>query len=102
MAQAKTRSSAKKKSPSRASNGGSAASRSSSGAKSTVAEVGQKVAAPLSKVKGPGVAGAATAAGLVGGAVIGMKYAGRRKRVLGVPIPGTGNGLARQVKKAIT
>jgi hypothetical protein len=67
---------------------------------SAASDVGEKVKKPLAKVGGPALTGAATAAGLAGGALLGLKYAGRRKRVLGVPIPGTGNGLARQVGKA--
>ena len=54
--------------------------------------------------KAPVVAGLATAAaGLVGGAILGTRLAGKRKRVLGVPVPGTGrglNGLVGQVGKA--
>jgi hypothetical protein len=43
------------------------------------------------------------AAGLVGGAVLGTRLAKKPKKVLGVPIPGTGRGLdgvAKQVGKA--
>jgi hypothetical protein len=43
------------------------------------------------------------AAGLVGGAVLGSRMSKKPKKVLGVPIPGTGNGLngvAKQVGKA--
>ena len=48
--------------------------------------------------------GLATGAiGLVGGAVLGQRLGRKPKRVLGVPIPGTGRGLdgvAKQVGKA--
>ena len=43
------------------------------------------------------------AAGVVGGVVLGTKLNHKPKRVLGVPIPGTGRGLdgvAKQVKKS--
>ena len=46
---------------------------------------------------------AAGAAGLVGGAVLGTRLAGKPKRVLGVRVPGTGSGpddVAKQVGKA--
>jgi hypothetical protein len=49
------------------------------------------------------LAGAGTVAGLVGGVVLGSKYARKPKRVLGVKVPGTGgglDGLAKQVGKA--
>jgi hypothetical protein len=44
-----------------------------------------------------------TAAGVVGGAVIGTKFARKPKKVLGMSIPGTGgglNGLTKEVGKA--
>ena len=48
--------------------------------------------------------GAATGvAGLVGGAVLGTRLAGKPKRILGVRVPGSGSGLddiAKQVGKA--
>jgi hypothetical protein len=49
------------------------------------------------------LAGAGTVAGLVGGVVLGSKFAHKPKRVLGVKVPGTGagvDGLAKQVGKA--
>lgn len=49
------------------------------------------------------VAAAGTVAGLVGGALLGSKFARKPKRVLGVKVPGTGSGidgLAKQVGKA--
>jgi hypothetical protein len=50
------------------------------------------------------VAGLVTgAAGLVGGAVIATRLGKRPKKVLGIPVPGTGggiDGLAKQVGKA--
>jgi hypothetical protein len=50
------------------------------------------------------IAGIATgAAGLIGGVVLGNRMSRKPKKVLGVPIPGTGNGLhglAKQVGKA--
>jgi hypothetical protein len=49
------------------------------------------------------VTGVATAAaGLVGGVVLGTRLNRKPRRVLGVPLPGTGRGLdgvAKQVKK---
>jgi hypothetical protein len=49
-------------------------------------------------------AGVATgAAGLLGGVILGTRLSNKPKKVLGVPIPGTGsglNGVAKQVKKA--
>ena len=51
------------------------------------------------KLKGPAVAGAVGAAGLLGGAVLGARAAGKPKKVMGVPIPGTGRGLSKQVGK---
>jgi hypothetical protein len=50
------------------------------------------------------VAGLATgAAGLIGGAVLGSRLSKKPKKVLGIPVPGTGrgiDGLAKQVGKA--
>jgi hypothetical protein len=50
------------------------------------------------------VAGLATgAAGLIGGAVLGTRLGRKPKKVLGIPVPGTGrgiDGLAKQVGKA--
>jgi hypothetical protein len=49
------------------------------------------------------LAGVGTVAGLVGGVVLGSKFARKPKRVLGVKVPGTGggiDGLAKQVGKA--
>jgi hypothetical protein len=50
------------------------------------------------------VTGVATAAaGLVGGVLLGTRMGHKPKKVLGVKVPGTGNGLdglAKQVKKA--
>lgn len=46
---------------------------------------------------------ATAAAGLVGGVVLGTRLNNKPKKVLGVPIPGTGTGLsgvAKQVKKS--
>ena len=46
---------------------------------------------------------ATAAAGLVGGVVLGTRLNNKPKKVLGMPIPGTGAGLsgvAKQVKKA--
>jgi hypothetical protein len=44
-----------------------------------------------------------TAAGVVGGAVLGSRFAKKPKKVLGVSVPGTGGGLnsvAKEVAKA--
>jgi hypothetical protein len=53
----------------------------------------------------PVITGIATAAaGLVGGVVLGQRLGHKPKRVLGVKIPGTGNGLdgvAKQMKKGV-
>jgi len=65
-----------------------------------VGGVGERLKEPAAKLKGPTLAGAATVAGLVGGAVIGARAAGKPKKVLGVPVPGTGRGLTKQVGKA--
>ena len=49
------------------------------------------------------LAGVGTVAGLVGGVVLGSKFAKKPKRVLGVKVPGTGSGmdgLAKQIGKA--
>jgi hypothetical protein len=50
------------------------------------------------------LAGIATgAAGLIGGVVLGTRMGRKPKKVLGIPVPGTGNGLhdvAKQVGKA--
>jgi hypothetical protein len=50
------------------------------------------------------VAGLATgAAGLIGGAVLGTRLGRKPRKVLGIPVPGTGrgvDGLAKQVGKA--
>jgi hypothetical protein len=71
------------------------------GVGSTISDVGEKLKVPAEKLKGPAIAGVATAAGLVGGAVLGTRLASKPKRVLGVPVPGTGrNNLAKQVGKA--
>jgi len=64
-----------------------------------VGGVGERLKEPAAKLKGPALAGAATVAGLVGGAVIGARAAGKPKKVLGVPVPGTGRGLTKQVGK---
>jgi hypothetical protein len=77
MTQAKTRSSSKQEPPSSSSN------------------------ASINKPIVIGVA--AGAAGLVGGAVLGTRLAGKPKRVLGVRVPGSGRGLddvAKRVGKA--
>jgi hypothetical protein len=63
-------------------------------------EIRDTIKEPLAKVKGPALAGAATALGLVGGVVLGARVSSRPKKVLGVPVPGTGGGLGRQVNKA--
>ena len=52
-----------------------------------------------SKAKAPAVAGVATAVGLVGGAVLGNRLSRKPRRVLGVPIPGTGQGMDGLVKQ---
>ena len=64
-------------------------------------ELVERLKAPASKLATPVGAGVATVAGVVGGAVLGTKLASKPKRVLGVPVPGTGrNSLAKQVGKS--
>ena len=49
------------------------------------------------------VAGVGTVAGLVGGVLLGSKFAKKPKKVLGVKVPGTGagiDGFTKQVGKA--
>ena len=49
------------------------------------------------------IAAGGTVAGLVGGVVLGSRFARKPKRVLGVKVPGTGGGLdgfAKQLKRA--
>ena len=93
----------------RSSGGGSRAGRSSGGVKGQVKNVrravssgaqstretvaggaqsaGQAIGTAASKAKGPAIAGGAALAGLVGGMTIAAR--GGRRRVLGVPVPGT-------------
>jgi hypothetical protein len=130
MAQANTRSSSKQKRPTQRSNGSGATKRASaSGSKSaragsraknasgTASASSRRASAASTRAtpaassdngatsKLPIIAGLATgAAGLIGGAVLGKRLAsGKPKRVLGIQVPGTGNGmdaLAKQVGKA--
>jgi hypothetical protein len=103
MAQAKTRSSGKRKTSAQSTKKPSAKSPRSPRAKpsSKPKGAGRNGAAPAAKLKGPATAGLAAAAGVVGGAVLGTRLASKPKKVLGVPVPGTGrNGLAKQVGKA--
>lgn len=57
---------------------------------------GQAIGSAASKAKGPALAGGAALVGLVGGMSIASR--GRRRRVLGVPVPGTRRPLI-QVKR---
>jgi len=59
----------------------------SSGAQTT----GSAIGTAASKAKGPVIAGGAALAGLVGGAALASR--GGRRRVLGVPVPGTRRAL---------
>jgi hypothetical protein len=66
----------------------------SSGAQSTrdtvaggAQNAGHAIGTAASKTKGPAIAGGAAIAGLVGGMTLASR--GGRKRVLGVPVPGT-------------
>jgi hypothetical protein len=52
-----------------------------------VQTAGHAVGTAAGKAKGPAIAGGAALAGLVGGMTIAAR--GRRRRVLGVPVPGT-------------
>ena len=131
MAQANTRSSSKQKRSTQRANGSSASKRASaSGSKSARSGSRAKNASGSASAsnrrpsasasnrppsaassddgatsKLPIIAGVATgAAGLIGGAVLGKRFAGSKpKRVLGIQVPGTGSGmdgLAKQVGKA--
>jgi len=53
--------------------------------------VGHAIGAAASKAKGPAIAGGAALAGLVGGMTIASR--GGRRRVLGMPVPGTKRAL---------
>jgi hypothetical protein len=57
---------------------------------------GQAIGSAASKAKGPALAGGAAIAGLVGGMTIASR--GSRRRVLGLPVPGTSRPLI-QVKR---
>jgi hypothetical protein len=123
MAQAKTRSSTRQKRATQSANGSSGSAsksrsasaskpRSSTKAKSAGASrsnanrsnAGKANASTGGGSKAAVVAGLATgAAGLIGGAVLGTRFAKKPKKVLGIPVPGTGggiDGLAKQVGKA--
>ena len=83
----------------------SSASRTKSNASRTKSSASRAQAngAADSKAATTLLAAAGTAAGLVGGAMLGSKFAKKPKRVLGVKVPGTGggiDGLAKQVGKA--
>jgi hypothetical protein len=58
---------------------------------------GQRIGSAASKAKGPALAGGAALAGLVGGMTIASR-GGARRRVLGLPVPGTRRPLI-QVKR---
>jgi hypothetical protein len=53
----------------------------------TVSSGAQSIASGASKAKGPALTGGAAVAGLVGGMAIASR--GGRRRVLGIPVPGT-------------
>lgn len=59
---------------------------------------GQAIGSAASKVKGPALAGGAAIAGLVGGMAIASR--GSRRRVLGVPVPGTRRPLIKVKRPA--
>src|SRR4029453_4820820 len=65
-------------------------------ASSGVQTAGHAVGTAASKAKGPAIAGGAALAGLVGGMTIAAR--GGRRRVLGMPVPGTRRPLI-QVKR---
>ena len=124
MAQAKTRSSSKGKTSSqgqrksasaRSSRASSANSRARTNSKAKPKSTragsnGSKARSNASSNGGSSRNGAATAlaglgtvAGLVGGVVLGSKFAKKPKRVLGMKVPGTGSGvdgLVKQIGKA--
>ncbi len=64
------------------------------------AQAGERLKGPLAKAKGPAITGAVAVAGVVGGAVLGARSAAKPKKVLGIPVPGTGNSLAKQIGKS--
>jgi len=74
--------------------------KAASGVGTAVSDVGEKIKKPVAKAKGPALTVAATAAGLVVGDVLGARASAKPKKVLGIPIPGTGNSLTKQVGKA--
>jgi hypothetical protein len=111
MAQAKSGSGTKSRSTSARSAKGSKSSASSRRTSSAAspASSSRSAAGSRSSQNGGGskaavIAGIATgAAGLIGGAVLGSRLGRKPRKVLGVAIPGTGNGLhglAKQVGKA--
>jgi hypothetical protein len=61
-----------------------------------VEDAGEAVTSAAGKAKGPALAGGAALAGLVGGAALASRA--RKRRVLGVPVPGTRRALI-QVKR---
>jgi hypothetical protein len=91
-------SSAKSRSKATSNSGRSQSSRSAGGARRSAGEsrttspsgaqsVGHAVGTAAGRAKGPAIAGGAALAGLVGGMAIASR--GGRRRVLGMPVPGT-------------
>jgi hypothetical protein len=77
----------------------------SSGAQSTrdtvaggAQDAGQAIGTAANKAKGPAIAGGAAIAGLLGGMTIASR--GGRRRVLGVPVPGTKRPLIKVTRPA--
>jgi hypothetical protein len=108
MAQAKARSSSKGKSSSQGQRKSTSA-RSSRGSSASSKTKARSTRAKSNRSKGrsngaaTALAGLGTVVGLVGGVVLGSKFARKPKRVLGVKVPGTGagvDGLAKQIGKA--
>ena len=78
------------------SNGASSVKRHVENAGEAVTSAAGKATSAAGKAKGPALAGGAAVAGLVGGAALASRA--RKRRVLGVPVPGTRRALI-QVKR---
>ena len=72
----------------------SSSSNGAGGVKRQLGSAGGAVTSAAGKAKGPALAGGAALAGLVGGVAIASRGGGRR-RVLGMPVPGTRRALIR-------
>ena len=72
----------------------SSSSNGAGGVKRQLESAGDAVTSAAGKAKGPALAGGAALAGLVGGVALASRGGGRR-RVLGMPVPGTRRALIR-------